>query len=229
VVVHQLTFTSQIQPKNKSNERFKKLIKALSNKMFYELEVKGHVRVPPISFKENTKDAVLKRLNQEYDGYITKDLGVVIGVSEVGEVGDGIIVPGDGAAYYETTFKLIAFRPELQEVIYGRITDITDFGAFIEIGPLDGMIHVSQTMDDFVSFSKSNVLTGKETKRVLKMGDQCKARIIAVSYKEPKNPKIGLTMRQPSLGNLKWIEEDLKKRERQGKQEKQPKKEKGKK
>ncbi len=191
--------------------------------MFYELEVKGHVRVPPTSFKENTKDAVLKRLTQEYDGYISKELGIVLGVSEVGEVGEGVIVPGDGAAYYETGFKLIAFRPDLQEVVFGRITDITDFGAFIEIGPIDGMIHVSQTMDDFVSFSKSNVLTGKETKRILKVGDHCKARIIAVSYKEPTNPKAGLTMRQPSLGNLKWIEEDLKKRE---KQEKQPLKEK---
>lgn len=199
--------------------------------MFYELEVKGHVRVPPVSFKENTNEAVLKKLSQEYDGYISKDLGIILGVSEVDYVGEGIIIPGDGAAYYETTFKLIAFRPELQEVVYGKITDITDFGAFIEIGPIDGMIHVSQTMDDFVSFSKSNVLTGKETKRVLKVGDQCKARIIAVSYKELTNPKVGLTMRQPSLGNLKWIEEDLKKKERQ---EKQPakqttKKEKGKK
>ena len=197
--------------------------------MFYEIEVKGHVRVPPTSFKEDTKEAVLKRLNQEYENYVSKDLGIVVGVSEVGEIGEGVIVPGDGAAYYETTFKLITFRPELQEVVFGKITDITDFGAFIEIGPIDGMIHVSQTMDDFVSFSKSNVLTGKETKRVLKVGDQCKARIIAISYKEPTNPKIGLTMRQPSLGNLKWIEEDLKKKDRQEKQQPKKGKEKGKK
>jgi DNA-directed RNA polymerase subunit E' len=209
--------------------------------MFYELEVKGYVRVPPSSFptkeqakhEEKPREAVLKRLNHEYDGYISKDLGVVIGVSEVGEIGDGVIVPGDGAAYYETTFKLITFRPELQEVTYGKITDITDFGAFIEIGAIDGMIHVSQTMDDFVSFSKSNVLTGKESKRILKVGDLCKARIIAISYKEPTNPKIGLTMRQPSLGNLKWIEEDLKKKERLEKvpvkKEKEKPKDKGKK
>jgi len=223
-----MKFLYKIIVLRRSNERFKKLIKALSN-MFYEIEVKAHVRVPPTSFKEETKQAVLKRLNEEYEGYVTKDLGIVVGVSEVGEVGEGVIIPGDGAAYYETTFKLVTFRPELQEVVYGRITDITDFGAFIEIGPIDGMIHVSQTMDDFVSFSKSNVLTGKETKRVLKVGDQCKARIIAVSYKEPTNPKIGLTMRQPALGNLKWIEEDLKKRERQEKQPGKKEKVKGKK
>lgn len=180
--------------------------------MFYELEVRGHIRVPPASFAEDTKDAVLKRLNEKFDGYISKDLGVVIGVSEVISIGDGVIIPGDGAAYYDTTFKILSFRPEIQEVVLGRITDITDFGAFIDIGPIDGMIHVSQTMDDFVSFSKSNVLTGKESKRVLKVKDQCRARIIAVSFKEPSNPKIGLTMRQPMLGNLKWIEDELKKK-----------------
>ena len=130
---------------------------------------------------------------------------------------DGIIIPGDGAAYYGTTFKLLVYRPELQEVVLGRVTDITDFGAFIDIGAIDGMIHVSQTMDDFVSFSKSNVLTGKESKKVLKVGDLCRARIIAVSFKELANPKIGLTMRQPFLGNLTWIEEEMAKKKKEGK------------
>ncbi len=180
--------------------------------MFYELEVRGHIRVPPSSFAEETKDAVLKKLNEQFDGYISKDLGIAIGVSEVLSIGDGVIIPGDGAAYYDTTFKVLVFRPELQEIILGRITEITDLGAIIDIGPVDGVIHVSPTLDDFVSFSKSNVLTGKESKKVLKVGDQCRARIIAISFKEPSNPKIGLTMRQPLLGNLKWLDEDVKKK-----------------
>ncbi len=185
---------------------------ALIGKMFYELEVKGHIRVPPSSFAQDTKEAVLKRLNSKFDGFMSKDLGIVIGVSEVLSIGDGVIIPGDGAVYYDTTFKILTFKPELQELVLGRITDITDFGAFIDIGPIDGMIHVSQTMDDFVSFSKSNVLSGKESKKVLKVSDSCRARIIAISFKDPLNPKIGLTMRQPMLGNMKWIEEELKKK-----------------
>ena len=185
--------------------------------MFYELEVKGHIRVPPSSFAEDTKDSILNRLNEKFDGYMSKDLGIVIGVSEVLSIGDGIIISGDGAVYFDTTFKILTFKPELQEVIFGKITDITDFGAFIDIGPIDGMIHVSQTMDDFVSFSKANVLTGKESKKVLKVNDQCRSRIIAISFKDPSNPKIGLTMRQHMLGNIKWIEEDLKKKSKPAK------------
>jgi DNA-directed RNA polymerase subunit E' len=177
--------------------------------MFYELEVRGHIRVDPVDFGEDTKEALKKSLVKTFDGFISKDLGVVIGVKDVTDVQEGVIVPGDGAAYYDTTFSVLTFRPEVLELTLGKITDITDFGAFINIGPMDGMIHVSQTMDDFVSFSKSNVLAGKESGRTLKVGDLCRARIVSVSFKDISNPKIGMTMRQHRLGNLKWVEDDL--------------------
>ena len=80
----------------------------------------------------------------------------------------------------------------------------------MNMGPIEGMIHISQTMEDFVSFSKSNTLTGKNSKRSLKKEDQCLARIIAISFKTDQ-PKIGLTMRQPGLGKIEWISEDKRK------------------
>lgn len=181
--------------------------------MFYETKIKDHIRVAPELFKEeNVKDIILKSLNEKYEGYISQKLGIVIAVSEVLNVGEGIIIPGDGAAYYDTEFKVLVFKPELQEVVLGNISDITDFGVFYNIGGIDGMIHISQTMDDFVSFSKTGVLVGKESKKVLKQNDKCRARIIAVSFKEVNNPKIGLTMRQPQLGTLQWLEDEKKKR-----------------
>jgi len=179
--------------------------------MFYEVELKGHIRVPPSSFKMDVEDAVLEQLNIKFKDYISKDFGIVIAVSGIVNIGEGIIIPGDGAAYYETVFKLYAFKPEVQEVVLGNISQIEDFGAFINLGPIDGMVHIGQTMDDFVSFSKSGVLTGKQSKKSLKVGDECRARVIAISFKEPRNPKIGLTMRQWMLGSLSAIKDDLKK------------------
>jgi len=187
--------------------------------MFYEIEVRSHVRVPPKEFDNDTEEAILRSLNCEFENYIHKDLGVVIGVTEVISVGEGIIIPGDGAAYYDTSFKVISFRPEINEIVMGKIGEISEFGAFMNIGPLDGMIHVSQAMNDFVSFSESNVLTGKESKRILKVGEFCRAKIIAASYKDMSNPKIGLTMRQHRLGALKWLKEDIKKDKKTAKKE----------
>jgi len=170
------------------------------------------VRVPPNLIGEDPKTAIFERLNTDFEGYISQDTGYVISITDILDIGEGVIISGDGAIHYETEFKLLTFVPELQEIILGKISDITNFGAFINIGPTDGMIHVSQTMDDFISVSKTKTLTGKESKKVLKVGDKCRARIIAVSYKDLNNPKIGLTMRQPMLGCLNWLEKPKKKK-----------------
>lgn len=201
--------------------------------MFYKIKLKDHIRVPPDLFNLPLEEAITKRVKKKYEGHISKELGIVIDISEVGKVGEGVIIPGDGAPYYDVEFELLSFKPELQEVLLGRIKDIADFGAFISLGPIEGMIHISQTMDDFVSFSKDKTLAGKESKKTLKVGDKCRARIIAVSFKDPSNPKLGLTMRQPGLGRLDWIgdegeEEEPKEKKEEPKEKKEKPKEKNK-
>lgn len=172
--------------------------------MFYLVEVEDYVRVEPKFFGLTTAEAIKQQLMESYLNYQDKELGTVVSVLEVINVAEGIIIPGDGAAYYKSLFKLVIFKPELQEVVYGTIEEITNFGAFINMGVMRGMIHISQTMEDFVTFSKTGSLTGKDGKKNLNKGDLCLARIIAISYKG-EEPKIGLTMRQPGLGRLDWI------------------------
>jgi len=182
--------------------------------MFYLVEVEDYVRVEPKLFGLPTVEAIDKQLRETYEDYYDKELGKVIEVIKVLWVGEGVIIPGDGAAYYQCRFKLIIWKPVLQEAVYGIISEITNFGAFINLGSIKGMIHISQTMDDYVSFSKANSLLGKASKRSLKQGDQCLARIVAISHKRDE-PKIGLTMRQPGLGKLDWIKEDQIKKEKE--------------
>ena len=176
--------------------------------MFYLIEVEDYVRVEPKLFgSSTTAEAVKEQLHESYSDFQDKDIGVVVSVLEVLDVDEGIIIPGDGAAYYKSRFKLVVFRQDLQELVYGTIDEITNFGAFIDIGAVKGMIHISQTMDDYVSFSKSGSLAGKDGKKILNKGDDCIARIVAISYKG-EDAKIGLTMRQPGLGKIEWIKAD---------------------
>jgi len=181
--------------------------------MFYLTEIEDYVRVAPKLFGLPTAEAIDKQLSETYAEYYDKEIGQVVAVLEVLDIGEGVIIPGDGAAYYNSKFKLLTWKPELQELVYGVISEITNFGAFIDMGVMRGMIHISQTMDDYVSFSKSNTLTGKASKRSLKTGDLCIARIVAISHRG-NEPKIGLTMRQPGLGKIEWIKEDAIKKQK---------------
>ncbi len=192
--------------------------------MFYVCTVRDSVRVPPRALgremkKENLKEAVLKQLKEDYEGYVDEDLGVIVAVLDVKELGEVKLPPGDPNAYIDAVFDILTFYPLMQEVVDGIITDITEFGAFARIGPMDGLIHVSQIMDDYVRYDPSiPAFIGKETNRTLKMGDLVRARIVSVSLKETvTDSKVGLTMRQPGLGKWEWIEAEKKKAEEEKK------------
>ncbi|MCR4327761.1 MAG: DNA-directed RNA polymerase [Nanoarchaeota archaeon] len=175
--------------------------------MFYLVEVEDYVRVDPKLFGLPTSESVREQLDVTYVDYYERDLGKVVSVVEVLDVGNGVIIPGDGAAYYKCVFKLLIWKPEIQELVYGKISEITNFGAFVNMGVMRGMIHISQTMEDYVTFSDTGALSGKSSGRVLKENDLCVARVVAISHKGG-DPKIGLTMRQPGLGKIEWIKED---------------------
>jgi DNA-directed RNA polymerase subunit E' len=156
------------------------------------------------------REAVKKSIEQQFEGLIDSRLGVILAVVSIDEIGEGKILPNDASIHYDVTFKLLTYMPELHELVYGEVIDNTEFGAFVRIGPMDGLVHISQLMNDFVSYdSKNSVFMGKQTRKTLKEGDKVRARIISVSFAQQQ--KIGLTMRQPLLGSLAWIEEEKKK------------------
>ena len=96
-------------------------------------------------------------------------------------------------------------------MVEGEIVEIVDFGAFIRLGPLDGLVHVSQICDDYISYEQvCNRFIGKETGKQLEVNDKVRARIIAVSLGTGRSGKLGLTMRQPFLGKEEWIADDVK-------------------
>jgi DNA-directed RNA polymerase subunit E' len=175
--------------------------------MFFISEVEDFVRVDPsLLKKENVEEAIKQALVDQYEGKITKELGWVLAVTDILERSEGMLGYNDGGIYYKVRFKVLNWKPLNKEVVMGIISNILDIGAFVNIGPTDGFIHISQIMDDIVDYSKDKVLAGRKTKKVLKIEDIVKAKIVAISLKDPTRPKINLTMRQVGLGKLQWLE-----------------------
>jgi DNA-directed RNA polymerase subunit E' len=173
--------------------------------MYSILELKADVRVPPNFLGKELKDAVASAIAKEFIGFLG-EMGVFLSVLDIRGIGEGKIIPGDGAVYYSTTFSVLTYRPVIHEIVEGEVSEVTEFGVFVRIGPVDGLVHVSQVMDDYVNYSDTGLLTGKESKRILKAKDAVHARIIAISLRSAKGSKIGLTMRQPGLGKIEWLD-----------------------
>jgi DNA-directed RNA polymerase subunit E' len=196
--------------------------------MYEIITLDDTVRIPPQRFGESIKKVALEILMKEYEGIIDPDLGVVICVVDVEDVRVGKLLPGDGAAFHKVLFSVLIFKPIQHEIVEGEVVEVVDFGAFIRLGPLDGLCHVSQITDDFISYdSKRSALIGKETGRAIQENDKVRARIVAVSIGGGiRSGKLGLTMRQPFLGKIDWIEEEvhgLKEVKEEGKEAKEAK------
>jgi len=175
--------------------------------MFKLVTLQDTIRIPPETFGNPLEKVGRDQVKTKYEGLVDEDLGYVIAVIKVEVSPIGKIIPGDGATYHKVNFSLLTFTPVLQEIVEGDVVEIADFGAFLRIGPVDALLHVSQLMDDYISYDeKQGVLLGKETKRKLSSGDQVRVRITAVSFgRTGSSGKIGVTARQPFLGKLEWL------------------------
>jgi DNA-directed RNA polymerase subunit E' len=180
------------------------------NPLFKLITQEDTIRIPPETFGNPLETVGHQQVKAKYEGIVDEELGYVIAVANVKVSPTGKIIPGDGATYHKVSFSLLTFYPKIQEIVEGEIVEIADFGAFVRIGPIDALLHVSQLMDDFISYDeKQGVLLGKETKRKLMSGDHVRVRITAVSLgRAGSSGKIGVTARQPFLGKLEWIEQE---------------------
>jgi DNA-directed RNA polymerase subunit E' len=171
------------------------------------------VRIPPNLFGTNLKKAAMTILKEKYESMINVDLGYIIMILDAKVDEMGKMIPGDGGTFHKVEFEALTFYPKLQEIVHGEIVDITDFGAFVRIGPTDALLHLSQVMDDYLkSDVKSGMIIANQSGRTLKVSSTIRARITAVSLgKAATMGKIGITCRQPYLGADEWIKEEIKK------------------
>ena len=171
------------------------------------------VRIPPNLFGTGLKKAAESILKSKYESMINAELGYIIMVMDAKVETMGKMIPGDGGTFHRVEFQALTFYPKLQEIVQGELVDITDFGAFVRIGPTDALLHLSQVMDDYLkSDVASGMIIANQSGRTLKVNSAIRARITAVSLgKAASMGKIGITCRQPFLGANEWIEEENKK------------------
>jgi len=188
--------------------------------MYMMVDREATIRIPPDLLGENLDEVLVHLTYQQVEGKVDEDRNLVLLVTGIDRSGDGRIVHGDGGVYQDIKYEALVFKPDNKEVVVGTVCEVLKYGAFVRFGPLDGLLHISQVMDDRIDVDPtSKRLIGRDTKRELRLGDKVKARIVAVNVNErsPRESKIGLTMRQNGLGKLDWIIEARKKEEEEAK------------
>ncbi|MFC6951973.1 MULTISPECIES: DNA-directed RNA polymerase [Halorubellus] len=184
--------------------------------MYKKVRLKDTVEVPPKELADVSPELVKRLLQDKLEGRMDEDVGSVVSVVNVHDIGTGAVLPNRPGVYYEAEFDAVTFDPQMQEVVDGTVVEVVEFGAFVGIGPVDGLLHVSQISDEYLAYDGENQqLASSESNRTLGVEDAIRARIVTKSIDErnPRDSKIGLTAKQPGLGKHGWLAEDRQGRE----------------
>ena len=122
----------------KITQRFINSNPAVISKLFSISTLIDVIRIPPSLFGTTLKKAAINILKEKYESMINADLGYIIMIMDAKVDEMGKMIAGDGGTFHKVEFEALTFYPKLQEIVQGEIVDITDFGAFVRIGPTDG-------------------------------------------------------------------------------------------
>ena len=175
--------------------------------MYYVLTCKDKIRLPAQYFSMKLGDALTQILREKYERRVDKESGVSLAVWNAKAEGDGVVIPGDNAAYYEVVFDVLSYLPQVNEIVETQVSEIVEFGAFMSLGPLEGLVHLSQIANDFLTYNKKmQAFSGRESKKSIRKEDHVFIKISTVSMKgNIPESKIGLTMRPEGLGKEEWL------------------------
>lgn len=179
--------------------------------MYYSITIEEKIRIPSTMLAMDIKDAATNVLRNSYERRIFKEIGMVLSIDDIEIQELGIVVPGDSNIYYTVKFNALVFNTSVNEVFESKVKEIVEFGAFLNIGPLDGLLHVSQIGSEKFYYDKKGKSLTSRSKKTIKKDENLIVKISTVSMKSTSHDtKIGLTMRSDGLGKMDWFKEEKK-------------------
>ncbi len=175
--------------------------------MYYINTIEDTISIPPKYFGQDLEKTSLEVLRAKYERTLDKDLGIILAVFNVRDISDGNIMPGDPSTHHNLRFDALSFNLGIDEIVVGEVSELADFGCFVRLGPIDGLVHLSQITSDFITYDKkATAFVSKNSGKSLKKGDTVYAKVSSISIKANiKDAKIALTMRPDGLGKPEWL------------------------
>jgi small subunit ribosomal protein S1 len=163
------------------------------NKGGFEVVVLGKTCFCPVSQIET-------RFVEDQQQYVGKELEFLI--EEFGENGRNIVLSRSKLLKLQAEEKLKQLIAGLNSdtVLDGTVTEIRDFGAFVDIGGVEGLVHISELAHQRLERASDFV----------RRGEKVRVKVLKVERDDKGRPKIGLSMKAAMRDPWEDIHEHIK-------------------
>ncbi|PSQ40664.1 DNA-directed RNA polymerase [Halobacteriales archaeon SW_5_68_122] len=116
--------------------------------MYKRVRLKDTVEVPPRHLADVSPELVKRLLQDKLEGRMDEDVGSVVSVTAVHDIGDGAVLPNRPGVYYEAEFDAVTFDPQMQEVVDGEVVEVRDSNRVLSVGDAVRARIVTKSIDE---------------------------------------------------------------------------------
>lgn len=126
--------------------------------MFVISVVEDKIRTLPEEFSRPTLEVLQEQIEIKYSNKIIPNVGLCISFYDFVAIGDPYVYPGQGAAHQLVEFRLVVFRPFIDEIINGKIVRSGKGGVQISMGFFDDILIPPSLLASDTEFDQSTGL-----------------------------------------------------------------------
>ncbi|KAL1234159.1 DNA-directed RNA polymerase II subunit RPB7 [Trichinella pseudospiralis] len=104
--------------------------------MFFLMKLEHDVLLHPRYFGPHLYNTVRQKLVLEVEGQCTGKYGFIITVTGILSIGAGLVQSGCGFVRFPIKYQAVVYRPIKNEVVEGRVENVSKLGLFCLVGPL---------------------------------------------------------------------------------------------
>ena len=181
------------------------------------------IRVPASQLGLPIEDVLTDELNSRLANKVVLNVGLVICLHDIVDVGESYVHCGDGAIYTKSKFRMLVFRPQIGEILCGTLRSSSKDGLNISLGFFDSIVIPPQHLNEPSQFNEAdqtwtwNFEDGGQVHVLrLDIGDQVRFRTHGEEFVDvsPQGPKSIESNEKPytivgsicesGLGPVKW-------------------------
>jgi len=194
--------------------------------MFVLSEIRTLIRLLPRGFDRSLEDQLTDEINRKLANKVLINVGLCLSIHDIVEIGESFLFPGDGASHTKVRFRMLVFRPHMEEVLIGKIKSCSKEGVHVSLEFFDDILIPAESLQHPSRFdeTESEYPTEEDEHHDLFMdpGEQIRIRVVSEQFVDtgPTKPKITEseqkeevrtppyslvgTINEPGLGLLSW-------------------------
>merc|ERR1711973_1048213 len=108
--------------------------------MFVLSELKSLIRLLPKGFDKTLQEQLTDEINRKLANKVLLNVGLCLCLYDIIDVAESFIFPGEKIRFRIVTFRMLVFRPELEEVLVGKFKSCSKEGVHVSLEFFDDIL-----------------------------------------------------------------------------------------